>query len=287
LLIALALRLDANFLERSITASQKAYLKLQRLRAGQGWMNLSGPSATRWRMPMPARWRGAGPIAWRQLIAAMRGSRGIIYFVLIAGGIMGFSLGSVPDLSLSRLSYGLLPMMAVTLLPQMLRFDFRGDFDSFDMLKTLPISPAAVAVGELIAPTVFATILELPCVLAIGFFGGELETALILCVFMPVMNLLIFAIENLIFLWYPQRFVNTAELSGMGRRMLVTMAKIIAILTVAGASGLAGVAAYGLTMQMWIAMTVSWLVMTAFAVMSIPLVARAFDRLDVSSIALD
>jgi hypothetical protein len=287
-LVALVLRLDANFLERSVATSQKVYLRLQRLRAGQGWMNLARPTAVRWRLPMPARWRGAGPIAWRQMVAAVRGSRGIVYFVVIVAVLMGFAMASMPELSISGFAFGFFPMMAITLLPQMLRFDFRSDFDCFDALKTLPASAWAIAAGELVAPTLFATALEFPCILVVGVASGELRAALTVMAFMPGLNLLIFALENLIFLWYPQRLTNAAELSGMSRRMLTGMAKFFIIAAVAGISAGAGAAVYWIFGQAWApALVASWIVVTSCALLVIPLVARAFERLDVSAIPLD
>jgi hypothetical protein len=287
MLVLVVLRLDANFIERSVATSQRVYLKLQRLRAGQGWMNLSRPSATRWRLPMLARWRGAGPIAWRQLIGAMRGSRGIVYFILIVAALIGFAVGSMPDLSLAEFATVVLPMLAFTFLPQMLRFDFRSDFDNFDMLKTLPVSPMAIAIGELIAPTVFATLLEWPILLAIGIGGGEWKMTLAMSVFLPVINLLIFALENLIFLWYPQRLANAAEFSGMGRRMLTAMAKFLGAGIVGAVASTAGMTVYFISGSMSWALTTVWLIVTASALVAIPLVARAFQRLDVSALALD
>jgi hypothetical protein len=234
---------------------------------------------------MPSRWKGAGPIAWRQTIAAMRGSKGILYFLVIVAGIMSFSMGRLPEISVSRIMTVFLPMMTVTFLPQMLRFDFRGDFDRFDTLKTLPSSSMAIAVGELIAPTLFATLLEAPCVFAIGVAEDQWQSALAVAAFLPVLNLFIFGLENLVFLWYPQRPAAAAEFSGMGQRMLTTVIKVLAVMIVAGVSALAGALVYWAIIDSWpTALAVSWLFAAGCALAIVPLLARAFERLDPSSI---
>ncbi|HEX4997373.1 MAG TPA: putative ABC exporter domain-containing protein [Terriglobia bacterium] len=286
-LAALILRLDVNFLERSAATSQQAYLKLQRLRAGQGWVNLARPAGARWRLPMPGRWRGAGPIAWRQLIGALRGARGIVYFLLIMGVFGMLVVGQLPALSFSVIVLGPLAMMSVTMLPQMLRCDFRGELDNMDALKTLPMSSAAIAAGELIAPVAVASLLELPVVILIGLYGQQLILALTIGAFLPNLNLLIFALENLIFLWYPQRAPHAGELSGAGRRLLTSIIKVLMVGIVGGVAAGAGAVVYFLAWSWPAALATSWIIVFGCALGLIPLLARAFDRFDQASVPAD
>ena len=46
------------------------------------------------------------------------------------------------------------------LLAAVLRFDFRADLDAIDTLKSLPLSPSAIAAGQLVAPTLVMTLLH-------------------------------------------------------------------------------------------------------------------------------
>lgn len=288
-LITLVLRLDANFLESSIGASQRLYEKLQRMRSGQVWMNWSRPSAIRWRLPMPARWRGAGPVAWRQLTSALRGSRGIVYFLLMMGGGIAlpvfFTGNGEPSVMIGVLS-GTLPMLSLFLLPQLLQFDFRGDLERIDVLKTLPASASAIAAGELITPVLFATVLELPIVIGLGLFQTEWRFALAAAAaFVPAANLLVFAFENLVFLWYPHRLSNlgAGDFQALARQMLVMFLKFVLLGIGAGLAAGAGGLAYWLSDGSWPAtLGAAWCVVTALGLALVPFVADAFRRFDPS-----
>ena len=50
-------------------------------------------------------------------------------------------------------------------LTTMLPFDFRGDIDRLALLKTLPLPPWRLAIGQLLAPVLLMT------ALAVGWFG--------------------------------------------------------------------------------------------------------------------
>jgi len=43
-------------------------------------------------------------------------------------------------------------------LPRMLLFDFRGDLEHLEQLKSLPLRPSAIVLGQLLTPTVLASI---------------------------------------------------------------------------------------------------------------------------------
>src|SRR4029077_12453883 len=95
------------------------------------------------------------------------------------------------------------------LLPQLLQFDFRGDLERIEVLKTLPCSPSAIVAGELITPIVFATLFELPLAVCIALFQDQWLLVIIAAVaLVPAINLFVFAFENLVFLWYPCRLAN-------------------------------------------------------------------------------
>ena len=46
-------------------------------------------------------------------------------------------------------------------LTQRITFDFRGDLDHMDVLKSLPLRPIAVVLGELLTPVFVLTVLQL------------------------------------------------------------------------------------------------------------------------------
>lgn len=288
-LVALVLGLDANFLESSLVASQKIYQKLERLRRGQLWMNVSQPAGARRRFPLLPRWRGAGPIAWRQLVGAFRGSRGMVYFVLTIVAAL-----SLPALFIAReepavligMATGILPMLSFFLLPQLLQFDFRGDLERIDVLKTLPFSPTAIVAGELIAPVVFATLFELPLAVGIALFQEQWLLIVVAAVaLIPAVNLFVFAFENLVFLWFPCRLANlgAGDFQAFGRQMLVMFLKFLMVMVGGSLAVGAAALAWWLTSGSWLAgAAAGWCVIVALGLGLVPLVAIAFQNFDPS-----
>jgi hypothetical protein len=288
-LVVLILRLDANFLESSIAASQKLYQKLERARRGQVLANLAQPSAARWHLPQFPRCRGAGPVAWRQITAALRGARGMAYML----GAIGFLVG-LPALMIGRQESGLqtipsammLMMMSLFMLPQMLQFDFRGDLERLDVLKTLPAPAGAIALGQLVTPVIFATLLELPLVAALAIMQGQWNfTLTAVALILPPVNLLVFALENLVFLWYPHRMaaLGAADLQTIGRQLIMMAVKMTAVFLGGGLAAGVGALAWWLTDYSWSAFLAgAWLVTTALGLSLLPLIAHAFRHFDPS-----
>lgn len=287
-LVVLIIELDSNFLESSLAASQRVYEKLERIRRGQAWANLARPGGARWRMPMPPHFRGAGPIAWRHLVAALRGSRGLIAFVLLLVGAMvipAFLAEQDRAVLIGVLLAGFAPMLCLFILPQMLQFDFRNDLERIDALKAYPASPAAVAVGELITPVLVAMLLEAPLALAIGYLESNWRLSAAAVAMIPVMNLMVFAIENLVFLWFPYRvfFVGAADLQAIARQMLIMLLKFFALSIAAGIAAGAGGIAYWLTGGSWPAFfAAAWCVLAGAGLSLVPFVASAFKSFDPS-----
>ncbi|HEV3023456.1 MAG TPA: hypothetical protein VGX76_13370, partial [Pirellulales bacterium] len=89
-------------------------------------------------------------------------------------------------------------------LPTALRFDFRRDLDRMATLKGLPISPAAAAIGQTLAPVLITTLFQFG-VLTFAFVAQSLppnHLFISMLVLMPF-NALVFGLDNLIYLLYP------------------------------------------------------------------------------------
>ncbi|HET9215432.1 MAG TPA: putative ABC exporter domain-containing protein [Terriglobia bacterium] len=282
-LIAATLRLDSDFYERSVAVSERVYRALENARRGQAWMGLSKPSVARWRLPMPARLRGAGPIAWRQFLDALRNSRGVIYVVLFIGSVVALAAYFL-DESGPGMGATALAMFALFTFPQMLQFDFRGDIERIDLLKTLPASSAAIVAGELIVPIVLATIIESVLMIGTGLLWTGWPTIFVICAFLPVGNLLVFAVENLVFLYYPRRSGPMGTtFQAPGRQMIMNFIKTVVIGIAGGtAAGVGGIAFWLSERSVGTALAAAWCVITVAGVALVPLVARAFRVLDPS-----
>jgi hypothetical protein len=234
---------------------------------------------------MPPRFGGAGPIAWRQLTTALRQSRSLLILLLLislaaapamyAGGIKPVSPNALAGMAL-WLSF----MLANTL-----RFDFRGDVDHIDVLKALPVAPAAVVVAQLVAPVTVMTALQL-VLLAGARVMFKLPASHLLAGVMLVLplNALMFAVENLIFLLFPGRYAaGPGDLQGFGRQMVVFLLKLIVLMLGAGLALGAAAVAYRLSDSPPAAIATAVVVLWLEVVALLPLLRLAYLKYDVSA----
>lgn len=285
-LLLLVFALDTQFLEASAVASEKQYARLQRMRSGGlGAMRRPGSGKSKLSLPPFPVFGGVGPLAWRQSLSALRNLKSLLLFF----GIFGFFALS-PALMHSR--HGgpqrfpgyLLVFVTMITLPR-LTFDFRGDLDRMDILKTLPINPIRLVLGQLIAPVLLLAGLQLGVLLsAMAFSGIDIDEIKIALAFIFPFNFLAVAVENLMFLWFPTRATPTTpgDLQFMGRQMLFFFAKFFILGLAAGLAALAGAIAYFIFRAWPIALSAAWFMLTATVVALLPLVAVAFTRFDVS-----
>ncbi len=153
------------------------------------------------------RWGGAGALAWRQLVGARR-HWGSLLTAMIAPSVIACAPCFViadPEVAFLATT-GTLAFYTFLLLPTALRFDFRRDLDRLATLKGLPITPAAAAIGQTVAPVLIATLFQCG-VLAFAIAARSLpphQLFTTMLVMIPL-NVLVFGLDNLIFLLYPYR----------------------------------------------------------------------------------
>ena len=124
-----------------------------------------------------------------------------------------------------------------------LRFDFRGDVDHIDVLKSLPIHPWTLTLAQLAAPTVVMSLLQLVLIGGLRFVL-KLDAIYLLGAAMIIVpfNLLLFATENIIFLLFPGRYAaGPGDLQGFGRQMVVLFLKMMIVSILAGVAGILGI----------------------------------------------
>jgi Putative ABC exporter len=286
-LLALIFRLDADYLESAAAVSQKVYEKVQQMKQGGGIAIPASAKAARIRLgPFP--WLGgAGPLAWRQILIAMRTSKyALIISLLVAVviGIMAF-VGdrnrAGPDF-VSIMGVGFLAYLTFIFSMQ-LPWAFRGDIVHMDCLKSLPIAPLSLAVGELAGGLISLWAIQL--VLLTGLLGAGGNPVLIVTVmaFLFPFDVLMLAVSNTLFLIYPVRFAQgtSADFQMVGRTMLVMLLQfLILILALGIPAGLAGLA-YVLTgFHLPVFAGVAWVLLMAEVPLWLFLLASTFDRFD-------
>lgn len=285
-LLAVVVGLDANYMESSIVVSQKLYRRREQIRRGGGLAWTVG-STGRARVPLFPWLGGAGPIVRRQLIHAVRTSRGLVFFFLVAGipmGIMVLTTRREHDVAVGILP-GLL-MFVTFFFTQMVPFDFRGDLDHMESLKALPLRPAAIAAGQLVVPTLLLTAVHLAVLgLAAAMIRGVPAVLWAVALFSPPFNFLLVGLENLLFLLFPARMVATmpGDVQHIGRTIVQFMAKMLVLGAVCGVAAFLGGIAYLVAGRSWgAALPVAWAVLAIAGAALVPCVAAAYRKFDVS-----
>ena len=288
-LLILVLRLDADYIERAAAISQWIYDLQQRARRTSGLGVAATQQGARFRLPQFPWLAGAGPIAWGQLLSIVRTSSRAIVTVLIATTVFllwaGYESRRSPvsplpfEAGMGFLSY-------ITFLFAMWPWGFCGDLDRLDFLKTLPIHPVALAVGELTGGVlVLAAFQLLIFAFLLAAAPANAPPILAAAVLATPVDALLLATNNLIFLIYPVRMASSTDFNFelVGRSILSLLMRLLVLVPGLGIpAGLGGIA-YLLTSS-WTAFGLTaWLVLVAELLPLILVVAWAFQRFDPST----
>lgn len=284
-LLGLVMWLDVNYLESAVAVSQKLYQRRQQARRQGGAWVASGRAA--WHLPALPWLGGAGPIARKQLITVIRCMRGLVVFLIVGGAIAVSTLVATRETPNVGVGVLVFQMLLITILfARTLPFDFRGDLDCMDWLKSLPLKSTAIAAGQLITPTLLMTAIHL---LVLGVMAPFLDAPpavlLLVAAFTLPFNFLLFGLENLFFLLFPARIVpaTPGDLQHIGRTMVELFVKILALAACCGAAAAWGGLGYflsGGSQVVFLAM--AWLGLAAVASTTVPGLAWAFRKFDVS-----
>jgi hypothetical protein len=293
-LLCVLFALDAHYLESSAATSARVYARLQRLR---GKTTSEGEKVTgrtaRLRVPFLPWWGGIGPTLWRQLTTAVRGSGRLAFLILIIGLVLGAPMlanlrgeagPSVPGEAVGMMVLGMVLWLTILFTPLM-PFDFRGDVDRIALLKTLPLPAWKLAVGQLLTPVlVMSTLHTLTFVGVATAFPATRKWLPVCLAYTLPFNFLLFALENLLFLLFPFRLMQSSpgDFQALGRNVLFLFAKGMVLVMVGMLAGIVGLIAYLISGSVIVGVLVPWPAVALIAAALIPLVALAFKRFDVS-----
>jgi Putative ABC exporter len=288
-LVVFVLALDAQYLESSAAASARIYSALEQRRRGGGAVSRRSSGRARFSLPALPWWGGAGPIAWLQITSALRRPARMVASLLLSGT---FAAGFILSLSRSdhdpefvRIAASMVFLISM-FLTQGVPFDFRADIDQMAELKALPISPLRMALGQLVTPVAYITLLQWFILAAIGVASGRAEPFLWATAgFALVVNMLLLEIENAVFLWFPTRTAarSPGDIQRSGRAVLLMLAKVLCLGLTGGFAFLVAAAVYFLLGKNVAAAAVAgWFVLTCEAIGLVTLVALAFEQFDVA-----
>ena len=291
-LLAIIFGLDAQYLESAAASSERRYARLERMR--RGGIAALGPSQSRpikRRMPNPPWLGGIGPIAWRQFVTASRTRRAlslILVVTFLAGiGPITATLSNKKGIeeTLPWLIAGMGLFMSV-MMNQALAFDFRSDVDRMEVLKSLPIQPWRIVVGQIVAPVVCSSVYQIGVVALVYLGLGKIQILLLgVAVLAWPINLLLVGIDNLFFLLFPTRMraANAGDFSQAGRQMLLVFGKGIGAIIGLGIPAAFGAVTYKLGGQNWpLTILAAFIPAALICALPIPLIALAFRRYDVA-----
>lgn len=169
-------------------------------------------------------------------------------------------------------------------LTSLVPFDFRGDIDRLGTLKTLPIAPWRLALGQLLTPTLLLTLIQW-LILSVALVISPPPTlhALAVAAYVPVFSFLVIALENLLFLFFPVRVMaaTPGDFQALGRNVLLTMGKMLGLAVVGGSAAMAGVLTWLITGNPWAGVAAAWPVLAAAGIVLVPLCGLAFRWFDV------
>ncbi|MFO0908251.1 MAG: putative ABC exporter domain-containing protein [Isosphaeraceae bacterium] len=288
--LVLVLALNAQFLETSINVSAKIYSRIQRYKRGENVVLT--PARTHLEIRMLPWWGGMGPNLWRQVVTFTRSGQKLFSLVMLFTlPMLSTFLAPRPNGStVALLAPALSMLVGVGLMaPSLIGFDFRSDLARMEDLKTLPIRPSALVVGEIVTPVFILSVFEW---LALGFVAWLVQAQGwafgLAATLIPPINFLLVAIDNLYFLWFPFRLTgfNPFDVQAIGRHTLLVMAKMMTLSVVLAIAGGLGAVPYYLLGGNWtVAAATAWVVITAVGFSLIPLLAQAFVAFDVTEVA--
>jgi hypothetical protein len=282
---AVVLGLDANYLETAATVSARRYERLGRVRRS-GLGGLAKAKSGSWKIAMLPWMAGTGPIIWRQLTTAMRTTRTLLIILLLAAVGGGLFIAKNTDLNASIAIIIGISVYLNLFISQLLKFDFRGDLDHLDVLRSLPLRPTSIAVAQLVTPVLVLCMVQfvlLVTVVLTGHFPAEYLLAV--AVFAVPLNLLALGVDNLMFLLFPfrPRAAVAGDMTMVGRNTIVVACRFILIVLAAAIAAGVGAAVWALTGKSWTAGAVAaWFPLAGITALIIWLIGLAFDRFDPS-----
>jgi hypothetical protein len=287
-LIAVIFALDAQYLEASAAASEKQYQRMQRLRSGQGVLAGASGSKARFTLPMLPRLRGAGPILWRQLVTVARSYLPLILLISLLGitapvVILSGQHGEEEGVAAYTLAAMLLGF-PVFLTPTVL-CDFRGDVDRLDVLKSLPLAPTWLVLGQVLAPAIVLCLVQFVGVILLQGVLQRFEPILMTVPLLAVpVNFVLFGLENLLFLLFPVRIGpgTGSDFQTSGRYMVVFLAKFLCLAPILLMGSVTFGVIHWLTSSLAASLAGVWLVVLASGLALMPLIVFAFHRFDVA-----
>lgn len=287
---AVILATDVPYEEKALAVSRRINERAARQRSGGGASasrRREGTRARRVPIPRLAFLGGAAPVARRHLLSLARAPRTLLPVLLVGVLAIGAVLlaGQGEDASTAA---GLLAgaFMVLLFMGLGMRLDFRADLDRMAFLKSLPLRPITVAVGQLFPGTLVVSLVLMTAGVGCAVAAGTVpppEAATVLLV-VPVLVWCLLAVDNALFLLLPYRPPAPGDPTSAysGRNLLLVLLKLLALSTLLGVTALTAWGAHALSGgSVAAAAGAAGVVVLALAALLTAGVAAAFSAFDV------
>ncbi len=279
--------LDAEYYEVVETVSQRMHQRWRQWHRGR--LVVESAAAAGIRVPRFPRWGGAGLLAWRQLSTAARTCRRNLLLLVLTAACVGPGLVVAVQRGLSPgTALGVVLTISIILMPRVLLFDFRGDLEHLDYLKSLPFRPSSVVLGQTLTPVLLSIAVLVVLLGGAVLAAPDAHQRWLLGLALPMIvpfSFFHYAVENLLFLWFPWRVVPVGRMDFefFGRTLLETLGKLTAWLGCGLAAAWLAVVVYRATGgSLVLALTSCWLFVLACGTLVTWAAAWRFQRLDVA-----
>jgi hypothetical protein len=169
------------------------------------------------------------------------------------------------------------------ILPRTLICDFRGDLSRMETYKTLPIAPWRICLGQLVVQVLLSYIVALAMIVSLMLFDDRLgaPVALALAALALPFTLLLYTVENTMFLMFPAKSVpmGRADFEFLGRSLVEFIVKTVVILVALSlAIGVGVLTLTTLGGTLVLSGLASWVALTLIAGLAVIVMQYAFRR---------
>ncbi|HKP77036.1 MAG TPA: hypothetical protein VJT67_16005, partial [Longimicrobiaceae bacterium] len=190
------------------------------------------------------------------------------------------------DAEASRTSVLTAALLMPILFGNPLPFDFRRDLDRLAYLRSLPMKPFAIAVGQIATAVIFFAVFEMLVLVGASLLSGAIPAAWLGMAAVLVLPVAwgAAAVENLLFLILPYRVGPDGRAGGqfLGKALLLIFLKVILIGVLFLAGGAAWWGVWLLTESMAVGVAAAALAMVIPTLPLTWLVGRTYARFDLT-----
>jgi hypothetical protein len=167
-----------------------------------------------------------------------------------------------------------------------MKFDFRGDLDHFDTLKSLPLPSVALSLGQIAVPAFILTCFHVIILFGVAVASPNQRGMLLVAAWLALpFNALLVASDNLIFLLFPARpaAASPGDFQMMGRQAAQLILKAIVVVIGCLIAFAIAIPVHILTGGSLVVLAIlAWTILALETAALVPAIAKAFRRFDPS-----